>query len=462
MCATPSERSSRGELVAVRAPPRRSAAAASRLRVSTRSCRPDSGSTSQRSPTSGSSCSRGSWISTAITSWRAASWSSCGRQSRGPRKSETTTITDRAAGRDARCVRAPSRATSARRARDPARAAARAGARAGRGCPGVRGEVDRGPVAEGGDARAGCRDGRAKWPIASATPSATSHFRRSAVPNVIEADVSSSEPRLDGALGDVDPDMRLAGAGGDVPVDQADVVARHVRPHLRELGAVADRPRAVVAREQPVDPPAHRQVELAQERRRESARGRAEPGVRVGAERAGRAHATLLPGEVELRHRDRLEHAVEDRVGVDALGERLVAEHHAVPEHVLGELADVLRQHVAASAQERERACADDEVDRAARAGAVLDVPASSSSPLSPSRRVAERDRERVARDGRVDVDAPRRGLQLRELLDREQLLDDDRVGERALDHGQLVRLVPDSRRATLSMKRSTCASGSG
>ena len=42
-----------------------------------------------------SSCSRGSRISIATTSWRDASWSRRGRQSRGPRKSETTTITAR-------------------------------------------------------------------------------------------------------------------------------------------------------------------------------------------------------------------------------------------------------------------------------------------------------------------------------------------------------------------------------
>ncbi len=32
----------------------------------------------------------------------------------------------------------------------------------------------------------------ARWPIATATPSATSHFRRSAVPNLIEGEMSST------------------------------------------------------------------------------------------------------------------------------------------------------------------------------------------------------------------------------------------------------------------------------
>ena len=99
------------------------------------------------------------------------------------------------------------------------------------------------------------------------------------------------QPRLDGALGDVDADVRLAGTCGDVPVDQAHVVPRRVGPHLRELGPVAGGPRAVVAREQAVDPPAHGQVDLAQQRSRER------PGAR-SARRSGRtecvdvAHAT--------------------------------------------------------------------------------------------------------------------------------------------------------------------------
>ena len=54
-----------------------------------------------------------------------------------------------------------------------------------------------------------------------------------------------------------DADVRLAGAGGHVPVDLADVVAGHVRPHLRELRAVPERCGTVLAGEQPFDPAAH-------------------------------------------------------------------------------------------------------------------------------------------------------------------------------------------------------------
>ena len=69
------------------------------------------------------------------------------------------------------------------------------------------------------------------------------------------------DPRDEHALGEVDADVRLGRPRGHVPVDPPHVVARHVRPHLRELGAAAEQGRAVVAREQAVDPPGDRQVE---------------------------------------------------------------------------------------------------------------------------------------------------------------------------------------------------------
>ena len=114
-----------------------------------------------------------------------------GRQSRGPRKSETTTITARAAGEPAEAAERGRRARSARWARDRALAAARAGAARRPRLPCRAGEVT-------GFGRRTWRRARrlprrtAKLPTASETPSATSHFRRSAVPNVIDADVSSS------------------------------------------------------------------------------------------------------------------------------------------------------------------------------------------------------------------------------------------------------------------------------
>ena len=72
------------------------------------------------------------------------------------------------------------------------------------------------------------------------------------------------EPGGQRALRDVQAHVRLVHARRRVPVDQANVVARLVRPHLGELHRDAERRRAVLAREQALDPAAHRQVERAQ------------------------------------------------------------------------------------------------------------------------------------------------------------------------------------------------------
>ena len=206
------------------------------------SCRPVSGSTSQRSPTSGSSCSRGSRISIATTSCRAASRSSRGRQSRGPRKSETTTTTER------RRVSRPIRASAVAERGRPGRLEVRL-------APQRDQERQQAAASLPGGRGAGCRSPN----VASAEPVAASRGEvadreRDALGDVPLAPVGGAEghrrrrveqqPRLDRPLGDVHAHVRLAGARGDVPVDQPDVVAEDVRPHLRELGAVAEAPRS--------------------------------------------------------------------------------------------------------------------------------------------------------------------------------------------------------------------------
>src|SRR5690349_18181072 len=99
------------------------------------------------------------------------------------------------------------------------------------------------------------------------------------------------EPRLDGTFGDVEPDVRLACARGHVPVDAAYVVAELVRPHLSELGAVAEGPGAVVAGEQVVDALTDRQLEVAQQRA--GRRARAWTAGRANRrQRRGGTHAT--------------------------------------------------------------------------------------------------------------------------------------------------------------------------
>ena len=90
------------------------------------------------------------------------------------------------------------------------------------------------------------------------------------------------EPRGQGTLGDVDPDVRDRRPGGDVPVDPPDVVARLVGTDLGELGATAEVVRPVLAGHEAADPPPDGHVERAQERlgrgARPGLRGRTRPG----------------------------------------------------------------------------------------------------------------------------------------------------------------------------------------
>ena len=73
------------------------------------------------------------------------------------------------------------------------------------------------------------------------------------------------QPRHEHALGEVDTHVRLARSGGHVPLDPAHVVPGDVRPHLCELAAGAEDRGAMVAGEQPFDPPPDRQVERAEQ-----------------------------------------------------------------------------------------------------------------------------------------------------------------------------------------------------
>ena len=68
-------------------------------------------------------------------------------------------------------------------------------------------------------------------------------------------------PRLQLAVGHGLAHMRLAGAGGDRPVDAPHVVAGLVGAGLAQLGAGAGHEAEVVALQQPVQPDPHRQLE---------------------------------------------------------------------------------------------------------------------------------------------------------------------------------------------------------
>jgi hypothetical protein len=112
-----------------------------------------------------------------------------------------------------------------------------------------------------------------------------------------------------------------------------------------------------------------------------------------------------------------LQHPVDDLVGRHGVGQRFVRQHQPVPQHVRREVGDVLRQHVRASAQERERAGALDQRDRRPGAGAERQVLAEvlDAVALGVARRVGEL--HRVLHQRGVDVALAALALQRVQLL---------------------------------------------
>src|SRR6266851_8057868 len=71
---------------------------------------------------------------------------------------------------------------------------------------------------------------------------------------------------------------------------------------------------------------------------------------------------------------DAREHALHDVVRGDVLGERFEREDDPMTQHIERQVLDVLPGHVATTAEIRERAAGEDEVDGRARARAIADV----------------------------------------------------------------------------------------
>ena len=279
-----------------RATSRRSASAAAAkrsrsflLRVSTRSWRPVSGSTSQSSPAFGRFCSRGiadldgdDVVAAGELEQRRAPVARPAEvrhdDGEGALAGERARLAERgaergrpeAAGRLVRLV--------AKRGEQPDEAdAALAHGQHGRIRP-AEGERAEAVPAAGGEVADGDRHalGDVRLP---AVGGPEAHRRRRV----------EHEPGDEHALGLVDADVWLAGAGGDVPVDPAHVVARDIRADERELGAVAEERRAVVAGEHALHPAADRDVERLQQPVRD--RPRAWTRAAVGARRLTRRSA---------------------------------------------------------------------------------------------------------------------------------------------------------------------------
>ena len=87
----------------------------------------------------------------------------------------------------------------------------------------------------------------------AATSAARSLFSCVPLPKRLEALMSTTQHDGHFALLDKFLDVRRAGAGGDVPVDGADVVAGHIFAHLVELHALALEDGVVLPGEHVVD-----------------------------------------------------------------------------------------------------------------------------------------------------------------------------------------------------------------
>ena len=177
-------------------------------------------------------------------------------------------------------------APSPARARGAARPAARAGPRRP-----WRGRMTRGSPPPNASTPSRLPRRVATWPTASATPSATSALRRSAVPNAIEADDVEHQPGRQRPLAHVHAHVRLLQARGRVPVDVAHVVAGEVRADHRQLGALADLRRQVLAGDAATRSASSRRGRASAGPRAGRARGRARPAS--ARARAGRCRALM-------------------------------------------------------------------------------------------------------------------------------------------------------------------------
>ncbi len=115
-------------------------------------------------------------------------------------------------------------------------------------------------------------------PNTSAAPSATSAFSRSAVPNAIDADTSSTIQVVSARSGTCRRTWGMPGAGRGGGVEMAHVVAELVGPQLGQLGAQADPGGPAIAGQRPRHQPGHGDVQRLDQgrgnRARALARGR--------------------------------------------------------------------------------------------------------------------------------------------------------------------------------------------
>ena len=253
------------------------------LEVCTSSRWPVSGSTSMSRPTAGRSLSRGSRTSTTTTSWRRASARSSRCQGLSSSRSVMRTTRPRRLAVSRMRRSASARVVELARRRRPGSRCSSRWQQGQRRRPAGAGRDDGGavgPEAPGGD------------PVAVADGEEGEGGRRGqgqvALLAVGGAEVEAGgavdhQPGLQLPVGDGGPHVGDAGAGGEVPVHAADVVARGVDPAVGRLGAPAGHEALVVALEEPVELAGDGQLQLAQPVLPADDVGGASPGLHLPA-----------------------------------------------------------------------------------------------------------------------------------------------------------------------------------
>src|SRR2546421_3559702 len=131
--------------------------------------------------------------------------------------------------------------------------------------------------------------------------------------------------------------------------------------------------------------------------------------------------------EVDARRRESLEHALDNRLGIDAGRDPLVGQDQAVPDHLGGNFAQVVREDIGTPAHEGERPAGRHQVDRRAWARTVGDRGGEVLEPLDLPGAARVGERGGIGADRGINVDLGHRLLHLLELIERHHLVKLDR-----------------------------------
>src|SRR3989442_13146758 len=142
--------------------------------------------------------------------------------------------------------------------------------------------------------------------------------------------------------------------------------------------------------------------------------------------------------EIDARRWESLEHALDDRLGIDAGGDPLVGQDESVPDHFWRNFTQVVGEDVGTTAHEGERPAGGHQVDRRAWARAVGDRGREvfEAFDLPGAARVGERCG--ISSHCRIDVYLGHPALHLLELIQRHHLAEFDRRAGDPLDDDDL------------------------